>query len=160
MVELRSPELGNLILDREIDSAANEEPVQVSSVKLNNGLGNFWPRNYKKPVSNWRDHYIRSSRMSQQNDESVDGLGQEVERPMYLEEDSVFGPILVSLEPVALRQNSVQRNHYLRTKKKSSAASPTTTTTSGTKVKSNNIQSHYLRSSRFIFLSNFFGSKL
>lgn len=150
MVDLRSPELGNLILDHEMDSAAaNEEPVQVSGVKLNNGLGNFWgARNYKKPLTNWRDHYIRSSRMSQHNDDSVNSVGQDVERPMYLEEDSVFGPILVSLEPVALRQNSAQRNHYLRTKKKSASASPTTTT--ATKAKSNNIQSHYLRSSRFV----------
>ena len=143
MVELRSPELGNSFLESRIEgSSPTEEPaVQVSSVKLTgSGLGNFWSRNYKKPLNNnWRDHYIRSSRMGPQNDDSLFDT-REMELPMMMEEESEFGPILLSLEPAGLRHNSAQRNHYLRTKKKTVVAPP--------KPKAKNIQSHYLRSSR------------
>ena len=68
MVELRSPELGNLIQDREPEPI--DDPVSVSSIKLTTG-SNFWTRALKKPISNWRDHYIRSSRMSLLNDDML-----------------------------------------------------------------------------------------
>ena len=145
VVELRSPELGSSFYqsqERQVESSSStKEPVQVSSVKLtSSGLGNFWSRNYKKPLNNnWRDHYIRSSRMSPQNDDSMFQT-QDIEAPLLMEEESEFGPILVSLEPVGFRQNSAQRNHYLRAKKK--------TVVIPSKPKANNIQSHYLRSSR------------
>jgi len=141
IVELRSPELGNLVQDRDPESAAPvEDPVSVSSVKL--ATGNFWTRPLKKPISNWRDHYIRSSRMSPQNDDSVYSV-QDLDRPVYAEEESNSGPMLFALEPVAYRQqNSAQKNHFLRAKKKSAAST--------SKPKSNNIQSHYLRSSRYL----------
>ena len=148
-VELRSPELRNLILDREPEPAAPvEDPVSVSSIKLTSG--NFWSRALKKPASNWRDHYIRSSRMSPAIDDLAPVSGFEFERPASVEEDSGFGPILLNLEPVAFRQQSAaQKNHYLRTKKKASASASVATLNA--KPKSNNIQSHYLRSSRYLF---------
>jgi len=114
-VELRSPELRNLILDREPETVGPiEDPVSVSSIKLTSG--NFWTRGSKKPASNWRDHYIRSSRMSPGLDE-LQIAGIDFERPPSFEEDSVFGPMFLGLEPVAYRppqQNAAQKNHYLR----------------------------------------------
>ena len=63
-----------------------------------------------------------------------------------MDEDSVYGPILVDLEPVAIRPNSeAQRNHYLRTKKKTASAAAM----AAPKVKATNAQSHYFRSSRY-----------
>ncbi len=68
---------------------------------------------------------------------------------VLMAEDSVYGPILVDLEPVAIRPNSeAQRNHYLRTKKKTASAAM-----AAPKVKASNAQSHYFRSSRYFSIT-------